>query len=434
MTIREDGVGAVCVGDLLEQNLRIPPYQRPYSWEPTTALQLLEDIKEASHHSGVLYVLGTVILHEDDDVLNVVDGQQRLLTLRMILQRLRGVAVPGAARDADSPVTQVRNALDRRIGVLEPAERHALISFIQQQCQLVRVVTDNVDEAFRVFDSQNYRGKPLAPHDLLKAHHLREMRDETGPMKTAIVENWEVSGDEDLDRLFSIYLYRIARWSQGKSAPGFTTHDIGMFKGISPRSVQLSPSARYHLAAQAAVPMLGAWGTSSSTVSERETGRTRFQLDAPVLAGRPFFEMVSFMLEELKQLREDAFLDEWEEFASSDRASFQERPSRRRYRKVCELYLAALLYYTNKFADEDIKAARERLFEWAYALRVRRLRVQTGSVDRRGRGDDPEPSAFVLLRNASSGRGVLHQLSSPSVPYSDDHEPGLVALLKDLVI
>ena len=42
-------------------------------------------------------------------------------------------------------------------------------------------MTDDVDEAFRVFDSQNYRGKALAPHDLLKAHHLREMREETPP-------------------------------------------------------------------------------------------------------------------------------------------------------------------------------------------------------------------------------------------------------------
>ncbi|VTM47205.1 Uncharacterised protein [Klebsiella pneumoniae] len=41
---------------------------------------------------------------------------------------------------------------------------------------------------FRVFDSQNYRGKPLAPHDLLKAHHLREMHDESAAMKVAVVE------------------------------------------------------------------------------------------------------------------------------------------------------------------------------------------------------------------------------------------------------
>lgn len=432
MTIREDGVSAVRVGELLEQDLRIPHYQRPYSWESATALQLLDDIRDALKDPGrsdAPYVLGAVILHDNGGRLDVVDGQQRLLSLRMILLRLEGPGDFWSAERANTPLARVWNTLDRRIDSLAIDERRSLLPFIREQCQLVRVVTDDVDEAFRVFDSQNYRGKPLAPHDLLKAHHLREMRDETDVMKTAVVETWESVKDEDLDRLFSTFLYRIARWSRGESAPSFTTHDIDVFKGISPRS-SLSPSARYHLAAQAAVPMLNAWGTSSSILEERDAGRTRFQLDAPLLAGRPFFEMVSFMLAELKRLRQEAFRNGWEDFASSDPESLEERPTRSRYRKVSELYLAALLYYTNRFSEEDVEAARERLFAWAYALRVNRLRVQSQSIDNRGRGEN-QTSAFVLLRNASSGRAV-HQLSAPSTPYNDGHEAKLVALLKEL--
>jgi Protein of unknown function DUF262 len=88
LAIPEDGVSAVGVGELLGQNLHIPHYQRPYSWEPTTALQLVDDVKEAlkdPERSDVPYVLGAVILHQNGDGLDVVDGQQRLLTLRMIL-------------------------------------------------------------------------------------------------------------------------------------------------------------------------------------------------------------------------------------------------------------------------------------------------------------------------------------------------------------
>ena len=44
---REDGVREVTVDELLLEDLRIPPYQRPYSWEPATALQLLDDIRKA---------------------------------------------------------------------------------------------------------------------------------------------------------------------------------------------------------------------------------------------------------------------------------------------------------------------------------------------------------------------------------------------------
>lgn len=38
-----DGVSAVTVDELLKQGLRIPNYQRPYSWEVSTALQLVDD-------------------------------------------------------------------------------------------------------------------------------------------------------------------------------------------------------------------------------------------------------------------------------------------------------------------------------------------------------------------------------------------------------
>ncbi|HJW55294.1 MAG TPA: DUF262 domain-containing protein [Burkholderiaceae bacterium] len=235
MTIIESSVSAITVGNLLGENLRIPHYQRPYSWEPATALQLLDDIQEAMkdcERRDVPYVLGAVILHDTGRSLDVVDGQQRLLTLRMILLLSEDADDSRQLNHADNAIGRVRKALRRHIDALPKEHRDDLVQFIRENCELVRVVTDDVDEAFRVFDSQNYRGKPLAPHDLLKAHHLREMRDETAAMKAAVVETWESVKDAELDRLFSTYLYRIARWSRGESAPRFSIHDISMFKGI----------------------------------------------------------------------------------------------------------------------------------------------------------------------------------------------------------
>ena len=65
MAIKESGVSAVSVGALLAQDLRIPEYQRPYSWHPETALQLVDDVMDAlAGIQDVPYVLGAVILHE----------------------------------------------------------------------------------------------------------------------------------------------------------------------------------------------------------------------------------------------------------------------------------------------------------------------------------------------------------------------------------
>lgn len=442
MAIDRGRVRAITVGDLLDpdqHDLRIPAYQRPYSWQPSTALQLVDDLQDAAHdgadRGGAPYVLGAVILHEERGHrrLDVVDGQQRLLTLRMILLLLDGEWLSKRPTTGDSPVSLVWTALTRRLGLLSDAERRDLATFVRGRCELVRVVTDDADEAFRVFDSQNYRGKPLAPHDLLKAHHLREMRDETPAMKAAVVETWESVRDEDLDRLFSTYLYRIACWSRDLRASAFTAQQIGMFKGISTASSKLTPADRYHLAAQAALPVLSSWVPGG--VDDREVGRSRFQLDAPLRAGRTFFEMVTFLLEELERLVTQAYPEQLARFcpyqlrALEKEGVLYERPAKSRYRYVGELYLAALLYYTNRFGEADLDAAREQLFAWAYAPRAEMLRVQYRTVDNRGRGGGASGSAFTLMRNAPSGR-VLNQLPPVGDPYRADHEPELVTILK----
>lgn len=423
MAIKEAGVSAVSVGALLAQKLRIPEYQRPYRWQPETALQLVDDLRQAqARDEDVPYVLGAVILHECDGWLDVVDGQQRLLTLRMVMAVLQcHNLLPD--RQNKAPVCLVWQALQHRLAALEDAEKESLLNFISNRCQLVRVVTDDVDEAFRVFDSQNYRGKPLAPHDLLKAYHLREMRNESAAMQTAVVEAWESTPDKTLHRLFATFLYRIARWSRGESAPGFSIHDIGMFKGIAPaaHARALMPCERYHLAAQTAMPLLTSW-LAPVTLHDHDAARSRFQLDAPLIAGQPFFEMVSFLLKEL----------EWVEQQAAERVG-RFGSSQGRYRYTHELFTAALLYYTNKFGSAGLPQARDKLFAWAYALRVEMIRVQFASIDNRARGkDNPASSPFVLMRNTITAQAIQRLAVVQPKSERAEHEKELLALIQPL--
>jgi hypothetical protein len=435
VAIHDRGVRAASVGELLDDDLRIPHYQRPYVWTSALALRLVLDIRDAQqaaiaseHTQTSPYVLGAVILHENGTHFDVVDGQQRLLTLRMLLRILKGEQSPSfKPMDGSSPVAEVWRMLQDTVRPLQLAERQALASFIRDKCQVVRVATDDVDEAFRVFDSQNYRGKPLAPHDLLKAHHLREMRRESDALKAATVEEWESAGDNTLDELFSLYLYRVVKWSKGETAPGFTIHDIHMFKGISPTR-RLSPSSRYHAAAQSMIPLMNQWHNSINTEDEIDALRSRFQIDAPLLAGRPFFEMVTFMLREVRALKERTFPIENISEDNAEVETFGDKLTQSRYRKVTELYLAAMLYYTNKFSDEDIDLASSHLFAWSFDLRLRYLRVVQASVNNAGYGKDNVISPFVQFRNSSDGRGV-RTFGSAGKQYSDGHEPELFAHL-----
>ena len=416
-----DGVSAVTVAALLQQNLCIPPYQRPYSWTVATALQLVDDVWNALHdqvRKDVPYVLGAIILHQEEGRLYIVDGQQRLLTLRMILALLDPAQYPmHLPGQGTTPVSKVWLALQQRLAQLD--RRSEYLSFICHQCQMVRIVTDDIDEAFRVFDSQNYRGKALAPHDLLKAHHLREMREESAAAKVAIVEAWESVSDGDLDRLFSTFLYRIVKWSRGESALEFSAQDIGVFKGISVLSSHaLTPQQRYHVAAQAVLPMLNGWAANTQ-LDARDAGRSRFQLDAPVIAGRAFFEMVGFMLNELQLLEQEVAACGFGKFGGEHA----------RYRYVYELFIAALLSYTNKFGTADMKAARKQLFVWAYSLRLELLRVQFVSADNRARGKgDSQSSAFIVLRNAINPSAIHHLAEAPR-PVSEEHERELQSFM-----
>lgn len=102
------------IGDLLLENkitktdsglalkdikLVIPEYQRPYKWTARNAIQLLDDIIEASNSNKEVYRVGTLILHKDTDsqgqeVYKVVDGQQRTITFSLLLYALYELEKP----------------------------------------------------------------------------------------------------------------------------------------------------------------------------------------------------------------------------------------------------------------------------------------------------------------------------------------------------
>jgi len=101
-------LGRATIGDLFIKNkisqlrdgstleniqLKIPNYQRPYKWTARNAIQLLDDIIEARNNNKEVYRVGTLILHreqkpKDDEVFNIVDGQQRSITFSLLLYAL----------------------------------------------------------------------------------------------------------------------------------------------------------------------------------------------------------------------------------------------------------------------------------------------------------------------------------------------------------
>ena len=80
------------VNELLSMNLNIPDYQRPYKWDIQNIDDLFLDITNAisdadRYRTGFKYRIGTIILHRrKDDIYDVVDGQQRIISLVLLKQ------------------------------------------------------------------------------------------------------------------------------------------------------------------------------------------------------------------------------------------------------------------------------------------------------------------------------------------------------------
>src|SRR5690554_6069839 len=67
--------------------LKIPEYQRPYVWQKKQLAKLVSDLNafyENYSKEQPLYYLGSIILHKHNKSLNIIDGQQRVITLALL--------------------------------------------------------------------------------------------------------------------------------------------------------------------------------------------------------------------------------------------------------------------------------------------------------------------------------------------------------------
>lgn len=403
------------IGDLLLENritrkedgkpinnvkLTIPEYQRPYKWTARNAIQLLDDILEARNSSKEVYRVGTLILHktqndEGQDVYNIVDGQQRTITFSLLLSALyeldnkekREIEFLHQLVFNNSfsrhNIPNNLNAFRRRLHKSTEGDNNdehnidmkRLRNFIEQQCELIVVITDDVSEAFQFFDSQNARGKALYPHDLLKAYHLREMADIDEVKTEQIVKEWEKIPQQDLAAFFGDYLYRIKEWINGNWAYKLNEHNIFKFKGITKKAH--TPYAQFFKSAYSYAEFVN---SSAMPFVSGTRELNAFQLNTPIIAGKPFFDYTKHYYEILKDIQDNSqyegFYIKGNKIVKTLDSYFNKGVGNRITRL---LFDTALLLYVDRFcpATYPTKVDTE-LFEhfvtfafiWAYSLRA----------------------------------------------------------------
>lgn len=247
------------IHELLKMQLSIPEYQRPYKWTRRNMADLLEDMDEAiavgrefaKPDSSYAYRIGTIILHKKGKKYDIVDGQQRIISLLLLSRFLHNnVDMPYnfveevnlANKDTQEHLRDNYLFISDWFGT-KSSKKDIRKEFIKSYVSIfeaVVITVENLREAFQLFDSQNSRGRSLNPSDLLKAYHLRVMRDKLQIQRD--VEKWGKIDYKRINTLLSTYLYRIINWSDRRKVSPFTKNDIDVLKAclhlqIMPMSV-----------------------------------------------------------------------------------------------------------------------------------------------------------------------------------------------------
>ncbi len=363
--------------------LAIPEYQRPYKWTAKNANQLLDDIEEAQNTNKEKYRVGTLILHEyEDGKYNIVDGQQRTITFSLLLKCLVKDTIPFLDEKLSNNTFNYHNvinnyrALRRRIdNLFDEKDKDALSDYVKEHCELIVVITDDLSEAFQFFDSQNARGKSLYPHDLLKAYHLREMNNLDVLDTERIVKMWEDMDQKKLAILFNEYLYRLKEWVKGNRSYELTEHNIDIFKGVTARDSH--PYAKYYKGAYAYADDVNRSHVGFVTGMQE---LSPFQLDTPIIAGKPFFEYAKHYFDILADIQNN---DKYEGYFINDNDIVKTLDLRKNRNGVGNgitrlMFDTAILLYVDRFCPSrpskgDIDYLEQFVvfaFIWAYSMRA----------------------------------------------------------------
>lgn len=375
------------VGELLkEENLRIPSYQRPYKWNRKHIRNLFYDLRDAMGKKE--YQIGSVILHEilheKEKYLDIVDGQQRLISISLFLHLLDDLENYKGANQLLSAefgelscyhASENYNEWENLTQLVGENQAKDICNFLLENCS-VSVITmpqERLSEAFQLFDSQNNRGKSLEPHDLLKAYHLRKEDSED----EKIVEKWEQfveDKDLSLKELFDKHLFRMRRWSRGEtglknkrygSYLRFTEDFIDDFKGVD-----LNQN----------FPYLELY---------RHIENLPMSITMPIIDGSKFFEYIESVHETIRVHKK--FLNEQlglsDESEGEKNVAYPEgmlniyNSSKGRYLKCHNIFLNICSLFADRFGKEELsKEIVETLFIWSYYPRVKSKAIYDATV------------------------------------------------------
>ncbi len=256
----------------------VPQFQREYVWETDEVNQLLDDLLSAFNADREKeYFLGTtVVFRSGDDILQLIDGQQRMTTFFLILcaiakryekehakadsfKNLIYTAttdadgndqtsfslelqyeestdclaavwedkipedtrkLPGSSQRIYNAYSDITKKLDQAFSTFDEYKKFA--AFFTSRVVFIQIGATNLPDALKIFETINQRGKGLNPMDLLKnllfMHASKEVFDALNKEWKGMISKLEAMDEKPL-RFLRYYL--TATYDISDSKPDF---------------------------------------------------------------------------------------------------------------------------------------------------------------------------------------------------------------------
>jgi hypothetical protein len=194
---------------------KVPEYQRGFEWDEKNFEDLWADLQRIGGRINKHY-LGNIILlgEEGDDVFEIVDGQQRMVTISILMMAIRDsdqVSDPedmriddvincypsnealrrlnlhdeesdqdfeklwkGRTEDIGGNIKTAYDFYSEKVNKLSTQEIDELLSKIANDLRVVETISQDTSLAYMIFQSQNERGLEVNPEVLIKARIFGE--------------------------------------------------------------------------------------------------------------------------------------------------------------------------------------------------------------------------------------------------------------------
>ena len=202
---------------------KIPIYQRNYAWEREEIYALIKDVydslekAENDSSKNQVYYIGTLVTYKrDDNVYEVIDGQQRLTTIYIILKALstenisntltysaRKISaatikkMPAFGDENDKGILNgfhyAKDAIREVVGN-EAAEIEKFKEFFLERVHIIHYRVPKDVDLNHYFEVMNSRGEQLEKHEIVKAKLCEQLiKDKAAMEKFSRI--WEACSD-----------------------------------------------------------------------------------------------------------------------------------------------------------------------------------------------------------------------------------------------